>query len=184
MPARTRCRSRWSSPSRATARSAPMAHLPWRLPEDLKRFRALTTGHARDHGPQDLGLAAARARRTAEHRRHARPRVHGARRGGRAFARRSACARAAARRRPSASAGRSSTAPRCLAPTCCTSPRSIAISTATSGFLHSTDPVARRLARARPPAGDRRLRLSRSSPTSASARATRAEPSVRRSRRR
>ncbi len=49
--------------------------LPWRLPADLQRFRALTTGHAVIMGRktwESLGRAAAR---TAEHRRDAAARI-------------------------------------------------------------------------------------------------------------
>ena len=79
-PARPRRRARDASLALvfAVARNGTIGvdgRLPWRLPEDLKRFRALTTRSRGDHGSQDLGVAAARAAAAAEHRRHARPRV-------------------------------------------------------------------------------------------------------------
>jgi dihydrofolate reductase len=43
---------------RAMAQLATRAHFPWKLPNDLKRFKALYHGQADDHGPQDVCLAA------------------------------------------------------------------------------------------------------------------------------
>ena len=46
--------------------------LPWHLPEDLSRFRTLTSGSHGDHGTQDLGVDRQTATQPAEHRRQPR----------------------------------------------------------------------------------------------------------------
>ena len=120
MTAREPPRTPWSPSSRSSPRSRANGvigadnRLPWRLPDDLKRFRALTHGPRGDHGPQDLGIAAARAAGAAEHRRHAQRGVR-RRRAPRSspVARRRARRASRCRRPRSASAAASSIATRC-----------------------------------------------------------------------
>ena len=49
--------------------------LPWRLPDDLKRFKALTMGHHAGHGAQDLRLHRPPAAGAHDHRHHPRSRL-------------------------------------------------------------------------------------------------------------
>ena len=102
--------------------------LPWRLPDDLRRFQALTRG-TRDHGAQDLRVHRARPARPAQRGGH--PPARGTPRRGTERSLAAALA-AAASPRPGPAAGderpvrhrrgRSSTPRRCLSPGASTSP--------------------------------------------------------------
>ena len=88
--------------------------LPWRLPEDLRHFRALTTGHSIIMGRRTWESLAACAAGAAEHRRHAAAALRA--RTARSSRARSTDALAARRNVPSrrsASAAASCTARRC-----------------------------------------------------------------------